>query len=178
MDHSVRYVWVHKFFWGVPILLHLERHIYAFEHQLDWVSPSTFLLKSIAPRKEDENMLTHGSTSYSSCSASVCRRGDCLTKATFTIQTHLGACYLSFGMCVLLVPVQLASYSHSRRSWSLFMLSLADPNKYWQVILAQGVGMGIGQGFLLVPAYAIQSHWWQRRRSMAMGVVSTGTDST
>lgn len=58
---------------------------------------------------------------------------------------------------------------------SFFMLSLADPSKYWQLILAQGVGMGIGQGLLLVPAYTIQAHHWNKRRSMAMGIVSTGT---
>lgn len=60
-------------------------------------------------------------------------------------------------------------------SSSLFMLSLADPSKYWQLILAQGVGMGVGQGLLLVPAYAIQAHHWKKRRSLAMGIVSTGT---
>ena len=56
------------------------------------------------------------------------------------------------------------------------MLSLADPSKYWQLILSQGVGMGIGQGLLLVPAYAIQGHHWRKKRSMIMGIVSTGED--
>ena len=58
-------------------------------------------------------------------------------------------------------------------SW--FMLSLADPSKYYQVLLAQGVGIGIGSGMLLVPAYSIQAHHFRRRRTLAMGVVSSGT---
>lgn len=54
------------------------------------------------------------------------------------------------------------------------MLSLADPTKYYQLILSQGVGMGIGQGMLLVPALSIQAHYWRKRRAVAMGIVLTG----
>ncbi|KZT66437.1 MFS general substrate transporter [Daedalea quercina L-15889] len=58
--------------------------------------------------------------------------------------------------------------------FSLFMLSLAHPGKYYQLILAQGVAMGLGSGFLLVPAQSVQAHHWRKRRSMAMGIVATG----
>lgn len=57
---------------------------------------------------------------------------------------------------------------------SLFMLSLADPTKYYQVVLSQGIGVGIALGLLLVPAYSIQAHHWKRRRALAMGAVSLG----
>ncbi|KAH9913285.1 major facilitator superfamily domain-containing protein [Fomitopsis serialis] len=57
----------------------------------------------------------------------------------------------------------------------LFMLSLADPTKYYQILLAQGIGMGIGGGFMLVPALSLQGHYWKKRRSMALGLVVTGS---
>jgi len=57
----------------------------------------------------------------------------------------------------------------------MFMLSLADTSKYYQLILSQGVGMGIGSGLLLVPIMSVQAHHWRKRRSMAMGIVMTGS---
>jgi MFS family permease len=57
---------------------------------------------------------------------------------------------------------------------SLFMLSLAQLNHYYQIFLCQGVGMGIGAGLLYVPALAIQAHHFRQRRALAMGIVVTG----
>lgn len=54
------------------------------------------------------------------------------------------------------------------------MVSLAHPDKYYQVYLSQGVGLGIGAGLLYVPALAVQAHHWRKRRAFAMGVVVTG----
>ncbi|KAF7419342.1 hypothetical protein PC9H_001929 [Pleurotus ostreatus] len=59
--------------------------------------------------------------------------------------------------------------------FSLFMVSLAHPDKYYQVYLSQGVGLGIGAGLLYVPALAVQAHHWRKRRAFAMGVVVTGS---
>lgn len=54
------------------------------------------------------------------------------------------------------------------------MVSLAHPEKYYQVFLSQGVGMGIGAGLLYTPALAVQAHHWRTHRSLAMGIVYTG----
>ncbi|KAJ8508685.1 hypothetical protein ONZ45_g9058 [Pleurotus djamor] len=58
---------------------------------------------------------------------------------------------------------------------SLFMLSIAHTNKYYQLWLSQGLGLGIGSGLLFVPAVAVQGHHWKRRRGFAMSVVVLGT---
>ncbi|RDB19803.1 Riboflavin transporter MCH5 [Hypsizygus marmoreus] len=58
--------------------------------------------------------------------------------------------------------------------FSVFMASLADPSKYYQLFLSQGLGMGIGSGLLFGPAVAIQAHHWKARQSLAMGIVSSG----
>ena len=54
------------------------------------------------------------------------------------------------------------------------MLSLANPQKYYQVFLSQGLGAGLGAGFLYVPALAVQAHHWRRRRALAMGTTISG----
>lgn len=58
------------------------------------------------------------------------------------------------------------------------MLSLAKPHQYYQIILAQGIGMGIGMGLLFLPAISVTSHYFRRRRAAAMGVVLAGKSLT
>ncbi|KAL0945864.1 hypothetical protein HGRIS_012148 [Hohenbuehelia grisea] len=57
----------------------------------------------------------------------------------------------------------------------LFMLSIANPSQYYQIFLAQGVGLGVGSGLLYTPAIAVQAHHWKSRRAFAMGSITTGT---
>ncbi|KIM75300.1 hypothetical protein PILCRDRAFT_680559 [Piloderma croceum F 1598] len=59
--------------------------------------------------------------------------------------------------------------------FSLFMLSLAHVDSYYQIFLSQGVGMGIGAGLIYLPAMAVQAHHWKTRRALAMGIVITGS---
>lgn len=72
------------------------------------------------------------------------------------------------------------------------MLSICEPNHYYQVFLSQGVGMGIGMGLvglartirclspthcpeqLFVPAVSLPSHYFRARRSLVMGMVFSG----
>jgi len=54
------------------------------------------------------------------------------------------------------------------------MLSLAQPHHYYQNLISQGVGMGIGMGIMFIPALTITSHYFREKRSMAMGIVISG----
>ncbi|KAJ8508693.1 hypothetical protein ONZ45_g9059 [Pleurotus djamor] len=58
---------------------------------------------------------------------------------------------------------------------SLFSLSFARPEKYYQLWLSQGLGMGLGAGLLYAPSVVIQGHHWGRRKSFAMTVVALGS---
>ncbi|KAF8957730.1 MFS general substrate transporter [Flammula alnicola] len=60
-------------------------------------------------------------------------------------------------------------------SFSLFMLSLTKPNHYYQVLLSQAFGVGIGIGMIYVPSIAVLSHYFQRRRSLVMTLVASGS---
>ncbi|KAJ7721053.1 MFS general substrate transporter [Mycena metata] len=59
--------------------------------------------------------------------------------------------------------------------FSFFMLSICQPNQYYQVFLSQGVGMGIGMGLLFVPAVSLPSHYFCAKRSLVMGIVFCGS---
>ena len=54
------------------------------------------------------------------------------------------------------------------------MLSLVRPHHYYQNFLAQGVGMGLGMGMMFLPCLTITSHYFRKRRSLAMGIVVSG----
>jgi len=54
------------------------------------------------------------------------------------------------------------------------MLSLAQPHHFYQNFLAQGVGMGFAMGMMFMPALGIPSHYFKRRRALAMGIVLSG----
>jgi len=55
----------------------------------------------------------------------------------------------------------------------LFMTSLCT--QYWQVILAQGVCVGLGQGLIAVPAVAILPQYFMKHKALAVGVAVSGS---
>ncbi|KAF7289331.1 MFS general substrate transporter [Mycena indigotica] len=58
---------------------------------------------------------------------------------------------------------------------SSFLLSLAKPNQYYQIFLAQGVGMGLGVGLIFLPSLSIVVHHFKRHRGLASGIIMSGT---
>lgn len=46
---------------------------------------------------------------------------------------------------------------------------------YWQLLLAQGVCVGVGNGLTFVPSVALASTYFLKNRSMALGVTGSGT---
>lgn len=53
------------------------------------------------------------------------------------------------------------------------MTSLAT--EYYQVMLAQGICVGIGTGFLFVPSVAILPQYFKRKRALANGLAASGS---
>ncbi|KAK7693169.1 hypothetical protein QCA50_002735 [Cerrena zonata] len=58
---------------------------------------------------------------------------------------------------------------------ALFMLSLAHPHQYYQVFLSHGLAGGLGVGLTYVPSFGILSHYFDKRRALAMGIASSGS---
>jgi len=46
---------------------------------------------------------------------------------------------------------------------------------YWQFLLCQGVGVGIGCGMVFRPAMGIIGQWFRRKRGLAMGITALGS---
>ncbi|KIW10373.1 hypothetical protein PV08_11335 [Exophiala spinifera] len=57
--------------------------------------------------------------------------------------------------------------------FGLMMSSISTT--YYQIILAQGVCVGIGSGFLFMPAVALLPQYFKRRRSLANGIAASGS---
>ncbi|KAK0432023.1 major facilitator superfamily domain-containing protein [Armillaria borealis] len=70
-------------------------------------------------------------------------------------------------------PVMLAG--SALLVFCLFMTSLTQEQQFWQVFLAQGIGLGIAVGIVYVPALEIVSHHFKKRRSLVMGIVGSGS---
>ncbi|KAH7929027.1 MFS general substrate transporter [Leucogyrophana mollusca] len=60
------------------------------------------------------------------------------------------------------------------QSLSVFMLSLTKPGQYYQIFLCQGVLSGCASGILFIPSVAVVSHYFEKRRALAMTLVSSG----
>ncbi|KAK0611454.1 major facilitator superfamily transporter [Immersiella caudata] len=56
----------------------------------------------------------------------------------------------------------------------IFSSSFAG-GSYWQLFMAQGVCMGLGNGFLFCPSMAIVSTYFSRKRALAIGIVACGS---
>lgn len=47
--------------------------------------------------------------------------------------------------------------------------------QYWQILLAQGVCVGLGNGCLFCPAVAVSTSYFDKRRSIAIGLTACGS---
>ncbi|KAJ7729146.1 MFS general substrate transporter [Mycena metata] len=61
------------------------------------------------------------------------------------------------------------------QSFSIFMLSLCQRQKLYQIFLAQGIGAGLGAGLTYIPSVAVVSHYFRQRRALAMSIVASGS---
>lgn len=58
-------------------------------------------------------------------------------------------------------------------TFGMFMTSLCT--QYWQVMLAQGITMGLGCGCLFIPSVAIVSTYFTTKKSFATGIAASGS---
>ena len=57
----------------------------------------------------------------------------------------------------------------------LSFIGASFSTRIWQLFLSQGVCFGVGMGFLWISSIAIPAQWFQRKRALAMGLVSAGS---
>lgn len=59
--------------------------------------------------------------------------------------------------------------------WALGWITASWAQTFWQLVLSQGVCIGIGLGAIWQPSTGIVSQWFQKKRSMAQGITSAGS---
>lgn len=57
--------------------------------------------------------------------------------------------------------------------FGMFMTSLST--KYWQVLLAQGICVGLGSGLLGLASVGVIPLYFSKRRMIATGIAATGS---
>ncbi|KAK0727802.1 putative monocarboxylate permease [Lasiosphaeria miniovina] len=88
--------------------------------------------------------------------------------------------FLMLVVCVLCGRLLDAGYFYADITIGVFlavfgMMTTSLANEYWQVILAQGVVVGIGAGMIFIPSIQIVGTYFSTRRSTAMGLAATGS---
>ena len=56
----------------------------------------------------------------------------------------------------------------------LGMLTTSWTTKYWQILLSQGVCVGLGHGLLFTPGLSVSSSYFKKHRSVAVGISAAG----
>ncbi|KAK2765829.1 hypothetical protein FQN53_006789 [Emmonsiellopsis sp. PD_33] len=108
-------------------------------------------------------------------------RGD-LFKQTSANISWVGSCYsfLVFGLGAVVGPIYDRGYLKLLMIWGAFcmvlghmMLSLCQ--EYWQVLLSQGVLVGIGGCCLFVPALAVLQLYFSSHLGLAVAIAAIGS---
>ncbi|KAK6865361.1 hypothetical protein PG995_001889 [Apiospora arundinis] len=73
----------------------------------------------------------------------------------------------------VLIPNQVIRISTILYVASMMILSLCK--EYWHFMLVQAVLMGTLQGFIQIPAFAAVSHYFDKKRAAALGIVVAGS---
>ncbi|KAI0006260.1 putative MFS monocarboxylate transporter [Xylariaceae sp. FL0662B] len=58
---------------------------------------------------------------------------------------------------------------------TLGMMMTSICTEYWQVMLAQALCLGVGTGCLYIPSIAIIPQYFQKRKALAIGIVTSGS---
>lgn len=89
--------------------------------------------------------------------------------------------FITFGTCTLSGRLSDAGYSRATVAagsflvvLGTFMTSIAG-GVYWHIMLAQGVCTGLGAGLAFMPAVAVTSSYFRRRRAFALSIGAVGT---
>jgi MFS family permease len=91
---------------------------------------------------------------------------------------------LNFTGAMLMAPIATYTCRKFYFKWTLEVgvaclgggfIAASFATKMWQLILSQGVLVGIGCGLIYVPSLPIISQWFGKRRSLANGISSAGS---
>lgn len=88
--------------------------------------------------------------------------------------------FLTFALCAVSGRLADAGYTRAAVAGGSLLVVLGTfatslCTEYWQIFLAQGVCTGIGLGIVFMPAIAVVSSYFKRKRAFALAVSAMGT---
>jgi MFS family permease len=105
-----------------------------------------------------------------------------LTSSSSSAISWIGSLQASLLMLIGVVagPLYDAGYFRHLLISGLFLIVLGQfmtslGTEYWQILLAQGVCVGIGMGFIMLPSTAILAQYFTTKRAFAIGISSSGS---
>lgn len=57
----------------------------------------------------------------------------------------------------------------------LGMVMTSSSTQYWQLVISQGVVVGVGMGCLFIPSFAVLPQYFEKKRSLAVGIAQSGS---
>ncbi|ETS84626.1 hypothetical protein PFICI_02651 [Pestalotiopsis fici W106-1] len=89
------------------------------------------------------------------------------------------AAFLQFATGMIAGPIfdrfGVNAFRPAALAYVFAMMMLGLCKTYWQIMLVQGVLMGIAMGFLQIPIFATIPHWFDKNRAAAFGIVVAGS---
>ncbi|KAG8159791.1 hypothetical protein KVR01_010428 [Diaporthe batatas] len=105
-----------------------------------------------------------------------------LTSSSSSAISWIGSLQASLLMLIGVVagPLYDAGYFRHLLISGLFLIVLGQfmtslGTEYWQLLLAQGICVGVGMGFIMLPSTAILSQYFTTRRAFVIGISSSGS---
>ncbi|KAF9484046.1 MFS general substrate transporter [Pholiota conissans] len=84
--------------------------------------------------------------------------------------------FLNFSSGTLAGPLSDRGYIRSLTLiFLVFILPLSHENSFDQVFLSNGVALGLSSGLTYVPSLTISTHYFKRKRAIAIGITSSGS---
>ncbi|GAA5873983.1 hypothetical protein JCM3774_004058 [Rhodotorula dairenensis] len=94
----------------------------------------------------------------------------------------IGSCQLCLFFLIALVAGPLFDRGRFRYLigtgsvlWTLSVFLIPEVRTYGQAMFVQGIVGGFGVGLLFVPSLSVQSHWFEKRRALVIGLVTSGS---
>lgn len=77
---------------------------------------------------------------------------------------------LLFEFCLFMISISQAEHFYQVRTDHSLKYATVNEATFIQLFLAQGVGLGIAVGVMYIPAIGVISHYFHRKRALAIGL--------
>jgi len=78
-----------------------------------------------------------------------------------------------FVFCIFMISISQPEHYYQVLQLTFFTMIVNNPLSLSQLLLSQGFGMGMAVGIMYIPALGVISHYFQKRRALAIGIATS-----